>query len=269
MNPAWQLAMTQEFEALHSNHTWDLVNLPSGKRAIGCKWVYKVKHKADGTIERFKARLVVKGYTQQAGIDSTETFSPIIKMTTVRALLATAVKKGWNIYQLDVNNAFLHGELHEEVYMEIPPGLAVDRSDLVCKLNKSLYGLKQASRQWYAKLAEVLYSRGYTHSLNDYSLFHRKTANSTIFVAVYVDDVLLTGTDKIEVKELKTFLHDKFKIKDLGRMHYFLGIEVLYKDDGLIISQRKFVLDLLKNYNISSMSSCNSPLDSTIKLQAR
>lgn len=138
--------MTQEFEVLYANDTWELVTLPKGKNTVGCKWVYKIKHRVDRSVERFKVRLVVKGYTQQAEVDYTENFSPVVKMTTVRTLICLVVKRVWNLYQLDVNNAFLHGDLKEEVYMELPQGLVVDNNKMVCKLNKSLYSLKQVSR---------------------------------------------------------------------------------------------------------------------------
>ncbi|XP_019263111.1 PREDICTED: uncharacterized protein LOC109240886 [Nicotiana attenuata] len=190
-------------------------------------------------------------------------------MATVRSLIAIAAKKKWHISQLDVNNAFLHGDLHEEVYMQAPPGLETQAPDLVCKLNKSLYGLKKASRQWYDKLTEVLYSRGYAHSMHDYSLFHRKQGSSIVFVAVYVDDVLLTGIDSEEISQLTVFLHDRFRIKDLGQLHYFLGLEVLYKSDGIIVSQRKFVLDLLREYDCLHSPALASPLDPTVKLKAK
>ncbi|XP_015166295.1 uncharacterized mitochondrial protein AtMg00810-like [Solanum tuberosum] len=189
-------------------------------------------------------------------------------MTTIRILISLAIKKGWDMYQLDVNNAFLHGDLHEEVYMDIPPGLMVTDTRMICKLKKSLYGLKQASRQWYDKLAQFLYSRGYSHSTNDYSLFYRKIGSSLVFVAVCVDDVIITGTDIIEITSLKNSLHNEFKIKDLGRLQYFLGLEILYKDSGVIISQRKFTIDLLHEFDCSDCKSVSSPLESTVKLKA-
>ena len=143
--------MKKEFDALHSNHTWDIVPLTKGKKPISCKWVYKVKYKSDGTIERYKARIVAKGFTKKEGIDFLETFSSVIKFNTVRCLINLAVKKALKIHQFDVNNAFLHGDLHETVYIKLPPCMD-SSSTMVCKLKKSLYGLKQASYHRYGKL---------------------------------------------------------------------------------------------------------------------
>lgn len=146
-DPNWRGAMAKDIAALEANHTWQVVLLPSGKQPIGCRWVYKIKYKADGSIERFKARLVAKGYIQQYGIDYEDTFSPVTKIVTVRCLLAIAAAKNWHLHQMDVRNAFLQGDLHEEIYMTIPQGFARQHGNFACKLLKPLYGLKQASRQ--------------------------------------------------------------------------------------------------------------------------
>ena len=138
--------MDEEMAALDDSKTWDLVQLPQGKKPIGCKWVYKIKHNTDGSVSRYKARLVAKGYAQTYGIDFEETFSPVAKMATIRAVIALAASKGWILHQMDVKNAFLHGDLHEEVYMDQPPGYEdLDHPNLVCRLKKALYGLKQAT----------------------------------------------------------------------------------------------------------------------------
>ena len=148
---------------------------------------------------------------------------------------------------MDINNAFLHRDLHEEIYMRLPQGVQTIIPNLVCKLRKFLYGLKQASRQWYAKLSDVLFQRGYKHSANDYSLFYKQSKDSVVFLVIYVDDILLTGNDELEITSLKSFLDDTFKIKDLGYVHYFLGIEVLKSDQGLLLllTERKFTMDPL------------------------
>jgi hypothetical protein len=170
-NEHWKSAMNDELEALAKNKTWIFVDLPPHVKPIGSKWVYKIKHKADGTIERYKARLVAKGYNQIEGLDFFDTFSPVAKLSTVRILLAIASIKQWHLHQLDVNNAFLHGELQEDVYMTIPQGVSCSKANQVCKLVKSLYGLKQASRKWYERLTSLLLQQGYRQSTSDYSLF--------------------------------------------------------------------------------------------------
>ncbi|CAH9126867.1 unnamed protein product, partial [Cuscuta epithymum] len=222
----WRQAMRDEIAALEKNSTWSLVPLPTGKRALGCRWVYKVKHKSDGSVERLKARLVIFGNRQVAGLDYTETFAPVAKMVTVRAFLAIAACKNWELHQMDVHNAFLHGDLHEEVYMTIPPGYTTTDSSLVCRLHKSLYGLKQAPRCLFAKLVTALKAYGFLQSYADYSLFTLNRGIIQLNVLVYVDDLLISGNDSAAIAGFKSYLHTCFHMKDLGTLKYFLGIEV-------------------------------------------
>jgi hypothetical protein len=212
----WCKAMDAELQALEENQTWILTDLPPGKDAVTYKYVYKIKRNSDGSVERLKARLVAKGYTQQEGIDYHETFSPVAKMVTVRCLLSVAAVRGWHLHQFDVNNAFLHGDLEEEIYMRKPPGYNKGTAGQVCKLLKSLYGLKQASRQWYAKLTSCLIDFGFTQSKADYSLFTMSTSTSFTALLVYVDDIILASSSMTNIVAVKDCLHDKFKIKDLG-----------------------------------------------------
>ena len=157
--------MDKEIEALEVNNTWNLTLLPPGKSAIGCKWVYRVKYLPNGTIERYKARLVAKGFTQKHGLDYSKTFFPVAKLVSVRIVLSLAAVKGWFLHQMDVKNAFLHGELLEDVYMCLPPSFHnKGEPHLVCKLNRSLYVLKQASRQWFEKFSSTILQMGFVQS---------------------------------------------------------------------------------------------------------
>ncbi|WMV14947.1 hypothetical protein MTR67_008332 [Solanum verrucosum] len=221
----WVFAMKQEIAALEENGTWDIADLPPGKNDVGCKWVFKIKHKADGQIERFKARLVAKEFSQNEGFDYQETFSPVAKMVTVRSVLAVAASKYWHIYQMDVYNAFLQGDLVEEVYMQIPSGFLKGSYHKVCKLKKSLYGLKQASRQWNLKLTAALQDLGFVQSHFDYSLITFTVGSDVVVVLVYVDDLMLTGSNITLIQSTKSNLQKKFKMKDLGDLRdFFLAL---------------------------------------------
>jgi hypothetical protein len=261
----WRKAMDVEIAALAENQTWTVVDLPHGKVPVGCKWVYKIKYHANGSIERYKARLVVKGYTQMEGVDYFDTFSPVAKITSVRVLLSVAAIKGWHLEQLDVNNAFLHGDLNEEVYMSLPPGYDHSPSK-VCKLNKSLYGLKQASRQWYAKLSSALISLGYVQSQADHSLYVKSTDLYFTALLVYVDDIVLDGTSMAEIKSVKLFLDHHFRIKDLGQLRYFLGLEIARSSSGIFLNQRKYTLELLEDTGFLGAKPASTPFDPHTKL---
>ncbi|CAA0839680.1 cysteine-rich RLK (RECEPTOR-like protein kinase) 8 [Striga hermonthica] len=202
----WVEAMNNELKALELNGTWKLCYLPTGKKAIGSKWVFKVKRKANGEVDRYKARLVAKGYSQTEGVDYFEVFSPVAKMVTVRAFIAMVAMRGWKLWQLDVNNAFLHGYLSEEVYMKPPQGYTKAKEGQVCHLVKSLYGLKQASREWNTELTKKVLEFGLVQSSYDNCLFTQRGAEGYLAMLVYVDDVLFTASNIQLLEGLKRFL---------------------------------------------------------------
>lgn len=241
----WRDAMGVEIDAQELNRSWTIEDLPPGKKAIGCKWIYKIKYKSDGTLERYKARLVALGNRQIEGEDYGETFAPVAKMNTIRMFLRAAVGKGWDIHQMDVHNAFLHGDLDEEVYMKLPPGFHGTDSNKVCRLRKSLYGLKQAPRCWFWKLSTALKEYGFKQSRSDYSLFTYDKKGAHLQVLVYVDDLIVTGSTSEVMTTFRTYLSKCFHMKDLGVLKYFLGIEVARNSTGIYLSQRKYTLDII------------------------
>jgi Reverse transcriptase (RNA-dependent DNA polymerase) len=259
--------MQEEIKALAKNKTWDVVQLPQNKKPVGCRWIYKIKYNSNGSIERYKARLVAKGYTQTYGIDYKETFALVAKMNTIRVLLSVVVNLDWKLYQMDVKNIFLQGTLEDEVYMNLPPGHPKENDkNLACKLNKSIYGLKQSLREWYAKLRSALVSFKFKVSNSDHSMFFKHNTQSTIIVLIYVDDIIITGNDTNEIYNVKKFLQRKFDIKDLRKLKYFLDIEIAYSNKGLFLSQRKCVLDLLQETGKSGCKPINTPSEPNLKL---
>ena len=220
--------MEEKLQALAQNHTWDLVPLPQGKHVVGSRWVYVVKEYSDCSLERYKARVVTKGFTQKYGLDYQETFAPVAKMNTVRLLFALATHRGWILQQYDVKNVFLHGDLTEEIYMALPPRYSSlvpsTLASVVCRLRKSLYGLKQSPRAWFARFTTAMRNRGYRQCNRDHTLFyHHSLSRGVVLLLVYVDDII-TGDDNLVIAELASYLASEFAIKHLGQLRYFLGI---------------------------------------------
>nr|GEZ95636.1 ribonuclease H-like domain-containing protein [Tanacetum cinerariifolium] len=192
----------------------ELVELLEGRKAIRSKWMYKIKFRSSGEIDRYKARLVTQDFRQKEGIDYDETFSPVIKMVIVRFLSNIVVSMSWHVFQLDENNAFLYGDLEEIVYMKPPEGY-FPSDNKVCRLKKSLYGLKLASRQWNTKLTSTLIENGFSQSKSDYSLYTKYDKGVFLALLVYVDSIIITGNSVSEIEKFKVFLKSKFMIKDL------------------------------------------------------
>ena len=257
----WKQAMQLEMSALLQNKTWDLTDLPPGKQVVGCRWVFTVKHNPDGSVERLKARLVAKGYTQTFGVDFFETFSPVARLNSVRIIISLAATFDWPLYQLDIKNAFLHGDLQEEVYMEQPPGfVAQGECQKVCRLRKAIYGLKQSPRAWFDKFTEAVLQIGLSRSVTDHSLFFSNSSAGLVIVVVYVDDIIITGSDTPGISRVKEGLQRRFHTKDLGQLRYFLGIEVLRSRSGINLSQRKYALDLLHETGMTESKPVSTPM---------
>lgn len=237
-----------------------MVPCPPNMNIVGSKWIFKVKRNPDGSVSRYKARLVAQGFSQSKGLDYDETFSHIVRHSTVRVLLALAAMNNWELRQLDVKNAFLHGDLKEEVYMSQPKGFEDPNfPNHVCLFQKSLYGLKQAPRAWHEKFTSFLPSLGFSFSHSDPSLFIRHTPAGMVALLLYVDDIVITSSDALGIQEVITELSLVFDMKDLGPLSYFLGLEVTRIHKGILLTQTKYATDLLSRSGMASMNTCSSP----------
>ena len=251
----WESAMKDEMDSLMSNQTWELAELPPGKKALHNKWVYRIKEEHDGN-KRYKARLVVKGFQQKEGVDYNEIFPPVVKLTTIRLVLKIVAAENLHLEQLDVKTAFLHGDLEEELYMRQPEGfIKEDRKNLVCRLKKSLYGLKQAPRQWYKKFDSFMSSHGFTRCQADHCCHFKKIDNNFIILLLYVDDMLVVGSNMQEIVNLKLKLSKQFEMKDLGAAKQILGMRIKRDTNSrtLLLSQDKYINKVLSKFNMQNV----------------
>ncbi|KAG8485650.1 hypothetical protein CXB51_018843 [Gossypium anomalum] len=239
----WKQAMDDEIAMIEKNKTWELVPRPTNRKVIGVKWVYRAKQNADGSLNKLKARLVVKGFSQKYGLDYMETFAIVARLDTIRLLIALAAQKQWKIHQLDVKSAFLNGFLEEEIYIDQPQGFVVSsKEQMVYKLKKALYGLKQAPRAWYTRIDSYLLSLGFERSISEPTLYvKKKQAETQLIVSLYVDDLLVTGGDRSMLADFKAKMKDMFEMSDLGQMIYFFGIEVQQTHSGIFLGRRRLL----------------------------
>jgi hypothetical protein len=258
--------MQEEYNSLLENQTWDLVPLPSGRKIFIWRWVYRTKSATDGQINRYKSKLVAKGFQQVHGIDYDETFAPVAKMDSIRSELSIVETKGWEVYQMDVKNAFLHGDLSEDIYMEQPQGFMQD-SYLVCRLKKYLYGIKKAPREWYSKIYSYMFLQNFVHCKSEPNVYMLKTTDSLLLLVLYVDDLLIIGCSTSMIVAVKRILHDRFLMMDMGPLHFFLGLEISQDASGIRLSQAKYAWDILERFHMTDCNYSLTPFLSWFKLE--
>ena len=263
----WKQAMVEEMVALYSSGTWDPVTLPASKTTIGCRWVYTMKIGPNGQVDCLKALLVAKRYTQVNGSEYYDTFSLVAKIVSIRLLLSMVSMQSWPLYQLGIKNVFLHGNLAEKIYMEQPPGfVAQGESGLVCRLRHSLYSLKQSPRAWFGRFSFVAQEFNMTRSTADRSIFYHHTSSGKyIYLIVYVDDIVIMGNDQDGIQRLKRHLFCHFQTKDLGKLKYFMGIEIAQSKFGMFMNQRKYGLEILENTSMLDCKPVDTLMDPNVK----
>ena len=263
----WTRACEEEIESIVKNKTWILVDLPYGAKPIGLKWVFKLKRNSDGSISKYKARLVAKGYVQRHGIDYDEVFAPVARIETIRLLVSLAAASGWEVHHLDVKTAFLYGELKEIVYVSQPEGFEQKGCESkVYKLNKALYGLKQAPRAWNHKLNQTLRELQFEKCAKEPSVYRKVIDGELLIVAVYVDDLFVTGTNKKNIDEFKRNMSNKFEMSNLGKLSYYLGIEVCQHEGGITLNQRRYASKILENAGMIKCNPVHTPMELGLKL---
>ncbi|TQE12286.1 hypothetical protein C1H46_001939 [Malus baccata] len=260
----WQNAMKEELDSMYKNNVWTLVESSPQIKPIGCKWVYKTKRDALGKIERHKARLVAKGFTQREGIDYNDTFSPVSSKDSMRVVMALVAHFDLELHQMDVKTAFLNGDLEECIYMKQPTGFVErGKENMVCQLNKSIYGLKQASRQWYLKFDQIVSSQGFEENKLDDCIYLKFSGSQFIFLVLYVDDILLASSCPQLLQRTKRMLSESFDMKDLGEAHYVLGIEIVRNRQKRLLglSQKGYIDRVLHRFNMENCSCGQVPVN--------
>ncbi|GJS64733.1 putative ribonuclease H-like domain-containing protein [Tanacetum coccineum] len=260
-DPSWIEAMQEELLQFKLQEVWTLVEVPNGKRAIGTKWVFRNKKDERGILIKNKARLVAHGYTQEEGIDYDEVFAPVARIEAIRLFLAYASFKDFVVYQMDIKSVF-YGKIEEEVYVCQPPGFEdPDFPNRVYKVEKALYRLYQAPKAWYETLSTYLLDNGFQRGKIDKTLFIRRDKCNILLVQVYVDDIIFGSTKKSLCTEFEKMMHKKFQMSSMGELTFFLGLQVKQKEDGIFISQDKYVTEILKKFGFTDVKTTSTPME--------
>jgi hypothetical protein len=263
----WQATMQEEIDFVKRNQTWELADLPQGHRAITMKWVYKLKRNETGEIIKHKARLVVRGFVQQEGIDFDEVFDPIACMESVSVLLALAAQEGWQVHHMDVKSAFLNGDLKEEVYIRQPAGFIIaGKEGNVLRLRRALYDLRQAPRAWNSKLDDTLKKMDFVQSEHEHAMYRRSHGDDIQLVGVYVDDLVITGSSLAAVEEFKEKMKRVFLMSDLRLLSFYLGIEVRQDAGGITLRRAHYAKKILEITGMADCKAAATPMEERLRL---